>query len=156
MSLPFSALLSVHTALSLIALAAGALGVVALFTPTIPKIWTTLFLAIASLVTITGFFFPLEAVTPAFVTGIVSTLILLGTFTAHYVGRHKGHWRWIYASGVVASLYLMVFVTVAQLFIKTPGLQPSGPAFGLTQLCVLAIFVFMGIKATKKFVPITA
>ncbi len=152
MSSTFSALLSVHTAFSLIALAAGALGVIALFTNAISRNWTTLFLAIAAFVTITGFFFPREVITPAFVTGIVSLFILIGTFAARYIGHYKGHWRLIYAGGVVASLYLMVFVTVAQLFLKTPGLQPASPVFGATQLCVLALFAFLGFRATRKFV----
>jgi hypothetical protein len=153
MQLDLGAITAIHTALSLITLAIGTLAVTALFTNSISQRWTTWFLALAVATTVTGFFFPFQAVTPAFATGIVSSFILIGMLAARYVGHYAGAWRWIYAGGVVVSLYLMVFVTIAQVFTKTPALNPPGLSFAATQLVALVIFIFLGIHAAKKFQP---
>ena len=54
------------------------------------------------------------------------------------------------------SLYLNVFVLVAQLFQKVPALKAlaptqSEPPFAITQLVVLAMFVLLTILAAIRF-----
>ena len=54
------------------------------------------------------------------------------------------------------SLYLNVFVLVAQLFQKVTALKAlaptqSEPPFAITQLVVLGIFVLLTILAAKRF-----
>jgi hypothetical protein len=54
------------------------------------------------------------------------------------------------------ALYFNVFVLFAQLFAKVPALKavaPSqtSPAFGLTQVVVLVIFIFLTTRAFKGF-----
>jgi len=56
------------------------------------------------------------------------------------------------------SLYLNVFVLVAQLFEHVPALHAldptqSGPPFKITQLVVLVIFLVWTIAAAIKFHP---
>jgi hypothetical protein len=56
----------------------------------------------------------------------------------------------------MVSLYLNVFVLVAQLFMKVPALHAlaptqSEPPFKITQLVVLVVFVAWTIAAAKKF-----
>jgi hypothetical protein len=53
-----------------------------------------------------------------------------------------------------AALYFNVFVLIAQLFAKTPALKElaptqSEPAFALTQLLVLVLFVGIGVAAVR-------
>jgi hypothetical protein len=72
-------------------------------------------------------------------------------------GRHlAGSWRRTYAITAMVSLYLNVFVLVAQLFMKVPALHAlaptqSEPPFKITQLVVLVVFVAWTIAAAKKF-----
>jgi fatty acid desaturase len=75
---------------------------------------------------------------------------------ARYLRHLTGAWRWIYPVNVVISLYLNVFVLVAQLFQKTPALKPSAPTqseapFLIAQLVVMALFIVLGIFALRKF-----
>jgi hypothetical protein len=54
------------------------------------------------------------------------------------------------------ALYLNVFVLVVQLFRRVPGLKAlaptqTEPAFKITQLVVLLVFVAITVLATTKF-----
>jgi len=56
----------------------------------------------------------------------------------------------------VMALYLDVFVTIVQAFLKVPALTAMAPMrteppFKLTQLVVLVVFIVLGILATIKF-----
>jgi hypothetical protein len=56
----------------------------------------------------------------------------------------------------VLALYLNVFVLVAQLFQKVPALialapTQKAPAFVVTHLIVLALFVVLGMAAVRGF-----
>lgn len=138
-----------HVVLSLLALTIGIVAVADLFSAGLPRFWTRLFLTLAALVSLTGFMFPFEGVTPAFGTGIVASIILSAVFANHYFGRYAGK---VYAGGIVASVYLMVFVTIAQIFDKTTVLAQtplSQPAFAITQLATLVSFVVLGKRATR-------
>lgn len=155
MFLDVGTLTIIHTALSFIALALGMVAVMAFFAPT-PRIWTELFLAAAVATTVTGFLFPLTAMTPAVATGIVASLVFAAMFAARFVFRLAGAWRFVYAAGMVTSLYLLVFVAIAQAFLKIPSLQalaPTGsePPFAVAQLVNLAVFVWIGRKAVRRF-----
>ena len=80
---------------------------------------------------------------------------------ALYKERLAGAWRWIYVITAIASLYLNVFVLIAQSFIKVEALNAlaptqSEPPFAITQAVVLMIFVLTGLIALVKFRPATA
>ncbi len=101
--------------------------------------------------------FPFTGVTPAFATGIVSMMILLAWFLAHQRDRANA-WRPVYVLGIVASLYLLVFVTIAQAFQKIPFLSemvPTGsePPFAVAQVVALVIFIVTGFLAVRRFRP---
>ena len=58
--------------------------------------------------------------------------------------------------GAVLALYLNVFVLLAQLFLRLPALMAAAPTqkeppFLVTQLLVLALFVWLGRAAVKGF-----
>jgi hypothetical protein len=75
---------------------------------------------------------------------------------ARYWKHLDGVWRGIFIVTTVFALYLNVFVLVVQLFQKTPALialapTQTAPAFVVTHLLVIALFVFLGRAAFKGF-----
>jgi len=105
---------------------------------------------------LTGFLFPFHKFLPSHGVGIVSLLALAATIPALYVFRLTGAWRRIYVIGAVLSLYLNVFVLIAQFFMKIPALKAlaptqSEPPFLGTQVVVMLIFIVLGVLATKRF-----
>jgi len=82
-------------------------------------------------------------------------IVALKGVPARYV-FHMESWRWVYVVTASITLYLNVFVLIAQLFMKVPplhALAPTGtePAFLVAQLIVMLIFVGLTIQAVRKF-----
>ncbi|HVZ00259.1 MAG TPA: hypothetical protein VHA35_12185 [Dongiaceae bacterium] len=153
-------LVLLHTAISLAAIAAGAVVVKQLLGSAVDRLWTRWFLVFAIATSVTGYFFPFGGVTPAQIVGAVALAILALVLVA-IRNRRAGAWRWIYAVGAVASLYLLVFVLVVQLFKHVPFLTPlaptgSEPPFQIVQLVVLLLFIGLGIQSVRKFRPALA
>jgi hypothetical protein len=147
-----------HTAVSFIAIGAGAVAVVGLFRGGAFRFWTNLFLVTAVTTSVTGFAFPLNSITPAMITGVVALVILAIVLVAFYRVHVAQSWRWIYAAGMVASLYLLVFVGVVQAFQKTAYLNGLAPTqselpFVIAQGTTLAVFVVLGILASRHYRP---
>ena len=118
--------------------------------------WTGLFLATTVLTNITGFFFPFTTFLPSHAVGILSLLGLPVVIAARYWKHLAGGWRRTYVVGSVVVLYLNVFVLIVQMFRRFPALLVSAPkqtepSFVLTQLAVLALFVWLGRAAVKGF-----
>ncbi|HLZ66376.1 MAG TPA: hypothetical protein VKQ29_09105 [Aliidongia sp.] len=149
-------LTGIHTLLSLVAMGTGILAVLALLGPRVPKIWTHLFLATAVATSATGFVFPATGVLREHVIGAVALVVLAMVIVARFVTHLAGAWRWIYAVGVVASVYLLFFVAIAQAFRKVPALKamaPTGsePPLAIAQVVALVIFIGLGVAATRLF-----
>jgi hypothetical protein len=149
-------LVVIHTVISLVAIAFGLVAVLSMYRPGLPAFWTGGFLVLAVATTETGFLLPFSGLTPAVVTGVVATLVLAVVLAARYVFGLRGGWRTAYAVGVVTSLYLLVFVGIAQTFQKIApfhALAPTGtePAFAVAQFVGLALFVALGISAVRGF-----
>jgi hypothetical protein len=114
------------------------------------------FLATALLTSLTGFLFPFTVFLPSHSTAIVALLVLAVTLPARYHFHMAGAWRGIYAAGAVTSLFLLVFVAIAQVFAKVPALHAlaptqSEPPFLITESITLAIFVVIGVLAVRKY-----
>jgi hypothetical protein len=151
-----TAVTTIHTAISLIALALGIPTVARLFSGRYASRWTTWFLVAAIATSVTGFLFPFVGVTPAFAVGIVALVILGIALLARDSFHLAGHWRWIYAGAMVASVYLLAFVGVVQAFQKVPLLSASAPTqtelpFVVVQIATLAAFVGLGALAAIRF-----
>jgi hypothetical protein len=145
-----------HTAISLIAIVAGVVAVVGLFRGNDFRFWTKLFLVTAIVTSVTGYAFPFKGVTPGQIVGAIALVILAVVLVAFYRFRVAGAWRWIYAAGMVASLYLLVFVGIVQAFQKIAflkGLAPTGsePPFVVAQGATLVLFVIIGILAARFY-----
>lgn len=149
---------AIHTGLSLVALLTGFVLFSSLIRSQRLKGWTALFLLTAIATDATGFGFPTADLDPAKIVGIVSLVALALAMLARYVGGLTGIWRWAYAISIMVSVYLLVFVTVAQLFDKVPMLKAlaptqSEPPFAIAQGVVLAVFIALTLWAVRKFHP---
>jgi hypothetical protein len=154
-----SAFTLLHVIITLIAIGSGLIVVGGMFASHRLPGTTALFLFTTVLTSVTGFLFPIHDFTPALGVGIVSCAILAVALLAYY-GKHLiGAWRWIYVVTAIASLYLNVFVLVAQSFIKVTALNvlaptQSEPPFLIAQVSVMLIFILVGIFAAIVFRPI--
>jgi hypothetical protein len=145
-----------HTWLSLIAIIAGfpmAAGL--LKGHTVPN-WTGIFLATAFATSATGFGFPFADVLPAHVIGAISLVLIVIAGYGLYARRLEGGWRRVYAITAMLAFYLLVFVLVAQLFLKVPFLRALAPTqsespFAIAQGIVFVVFMAWTLVAAKRF-----
>jgi hypothetical protein len=150
------ALLLSHVAISAIAILSGVMVLVGLLGARRMPGVTLVFLITTAGTSASGFLFQRDHLLPSQVVGAIALLILVPTVLALYTFRLRGAWRAIYVIGAVISLYLNVFVLVAQAFLKVPSLHalaPTGgePPFAIAQGVVLLLFVILGVLAVKRF-----
>lgn len=118
--------------------------------------WTAIFLTTTVLTSVTGFMFPFEKLLPSHILGILSLAVLAIAIVARYSFRMAGAWRGTYVITAAVALYFNCFVAVVQAFEKIPALHDLAPTqkeppFAIAQLLVLAIFVWLTYRATKRF-----
>jgi len=145
-----------HVVLSLVGILAGFVVLFGLITGKRLNGWTALFLTTTVATSATGFLFPYHGFKPSYAVGIVSLLVLAIAIFALYGRGLAGAWRWTYVISAVISLYLNVFVLIAQLFMKVPALKAlaptqSEPPFLMTQVVVMVVFIALGFLAGKRF-----
>jgi hypothetical protein len=155
------ALTVIHTALSLVAIVTGVSVVADLLDSRMREGLTKLFLGAALLTSASGFLFPFTQLLPSHAVGGLALLVLAAITPARYRYGLRGAWRAVYAGGAVASLYLLVFVLVAQVFLKIPALLAAAPTlseppFAATQAAAFAVFAVLGIFAVRRFHPAAA
>jgi hypothetical protein len=154
-------LIVIHTLISIAAILAGVPAVMDLFRSRASSGSIWFFLITAILTSATGFILPLAGVTPAVIVAIIALIILAAVLIAKTRLIAGAFWRWIYAGGIVASLYLLVFVAIAQAFGKVGVLHDAAPTvseppFTITQGITLLFFVLLGLAAVVKFEPAVA
>ncbi len=147
-----------HVVISMVAIFSGFIVLGAMFGGASLGGWTAFFLLMTILTSLTGFMFPFATVTPAIVVGVIASLILVVALWALYGRGLAGPWRVVYVVAAVASLYLNVFVFIAQSFQKVSFLNPyaptgSEPPFLIAQVTALIAFVLVGVAAAKSFRP---
>jgi hypothetical protein len=147
-----------HVVISMVAIFSGFVVVGAMFAGSKLGGWTAFFLLMTILTSLTGFMFPFRTVTPAIVVGGIASAILLVALWALYRQRLVGGWRMVYVVAAIASLYLNVFVLIAQSFQKVSFLNPyaptgSEPPFLIAQVTALVAFVLLGVLAARRFHP---
>jgi hypothetical protein len=146
----------VHVVLSLVGIGSGFAVLFGLLGGKRLDGWTTLFLATTVATSVTGFGFPVDHLLPSHVIGIISLVVLAVAMLARYTFDFAGPWRRIYVIGAVMALYFNVFVLLVQAFRRVPALQAmaptqSEPPFLIAQLVVMAIFIWLGIRAANGF-----
>lgn len=146
----------VHVVISLIGILSGLVTMIGFLSARRLHRWTALFLISTVATSVTGLFFPFHGVTPGIIVAIISLALLAAATFALYARRLVGSWRWIYVVTAMIALYLNVFVLIAQLFQKVPSLNAlaptqTEPAFVVSQLSTLVIFLALTIAATIRF-----
>jgi hypothetical protein len=149
---------AIHTGLSLIALVAGIVVVVGLLGARLLPLWSALYFATAVATSATGFGFPSRTFMVSHGIGVISLVVLALAILARYRFALAGPWRWVYVAGTVIGAYFLVFVTIAQAFMKLPALMAAAPTlseppFALAQFAALLLFVVAGIAAARLFRP---
>ncbi|MBV9261682.1 MAG: hypothetical protein JO205_09960 [Pseudolabrys sp.] len=145
-----------HVMISVAGVATGLIVIGALLQSKAAPGWTVIFLLFTILTTITGFMFPLQQPfpSPAFITGVISSLLLFVALFALYAKHLHGSWRWLYLVSAITAQWFNSFVFVVQTFDKVPPLKampaPS-PAFLTVQALVLGFYVIVGFLAVRKF-----
>lgn len=150
-----------HTALSLIAILAGALVMNMMVKNRRPDTWTLVFLVTMIATNVTGFLLPATKILPSHITGVISMVFLALALAAHYAFNFAGAWRRIYAISMGIAVYLNFFVLVTQLFLKVGplhALAPNAPdnpepPFLIAQVIVLAAFGWLTWKSARNFRP---
>ena len=150
-----------HVIITLVAIGSGLIVVGGMFASHRLPGTTALFLFTTLLTSVTGFLFPIHGFTPALGVGILACVILMVALFALYREHLVGAWRWIYVITAIVSLYLNVFVLVAQSFMKVSTLNAlaptqSEPPFAITQAAILVMFIVIGLIAVANFRPVSA
>lgn len=146
----------VHVVLSLVGIFAGLVVAGGLVAGKRLDGWTGVFLVTTVLTNVTGFGFPSVRFIESHAVGVVSLVVLPVVVAARYWKRLAGAWRQVYVVGAVLALYLNVFVLMVHLFRRVPALLVTAPTqkelpFVLTQLFVLAFFIWLGRAAVRGF-----
>jgi hypothetical protein len=147
---------AVHVVLSLAGIGSGFVVLFGLLTGKRLGGWTALFLITTAATSLTGFGFPFRKLAPAHIIGVISLVVLIMAMLARYSLHLAGAWRPAYVIAVLVALYLNVLVAIVQAFEKIPALKALAPtrfnpAFLVVQLLVLAVFIVVGVLATKRF-----
>jgi len=156
MSTSLAALTLVHVVISLIGIVSGLVVTFGLLRSQRMDGWTALFLVTTVATSVTGFLFPFHKLLPSHILGVISLVLLAFAIAGRYKFNLAGAWRRIYSVTAVLSLWLNVFVLIAQLFMKVPALHPlaptgSEPPFLVAQIVVMIIFFALAILAAKNF-----
>jgi hypothetical protein len=141
-------LVGIHSLLSVVALVAGIPVVLALLRGEDRPGWTGIFLATAVATNLTGFILPAPGFLPSHAVGILSSAVLAASLVARYRFQLAGSWRRIDAVSLILAEYFLVFVSIAQAFLKVPALaelvvSSQGP-FAVVQLVNLIGFAILG------------
>jgi hypothetical protein len=118
--------------------------------------WIGVFLVSTVLTNATGFGFPFVSLLPSHIVGVISLIVLAVVIAARYWKHLAGRWHGVFVVGAVLALYLNVFVLLAQLFLRLPALIAAAPSqkeppFLVTQLIVLALFIWLGRAARRGY-----
>jgi hypothetical protein len=139
--------------ISLVAIAAGFVVVYGMILAKRFPLFTTVFLFMTALTSLTGFLFPFKGVTPAIVLGILSLIVLALAIIAR-----RRDWHGTYVITAILALYFNVFVSIVQSFEKIPSLHALAPTqselpFKLAQLIMLVAVIALTTVAFKKYRP---
>jgi hypothetical protein len=150
------ALLVVHVAISLIAIAAGLVEVAGWLSrkrwPTV----TAVFLWLTLATSLTGFPLPAKQLLPSHVFGVISVIALALALTGLYRKQLAGRWRATYVITAAIAQYLNMFVLIFQSFLKVPALRAlaptqSEPPFAAAQGVLFLLFVVVTVLGVRRF-----
>ena len=152
-------LVGFHTWLSLVAIVAGFPVTAGLLKGHTRPGWTGIFLSTAFATSATGYALPAPGLLPSHIVGAISLALIVAAGFALYAKMLEGPWRRIYAIAAVLAFYLLLFVLVAQLFLKVPALHalaPTGsePPFAIAQGILLVVFAWLTWRAARRLTQV--
>ena len=151
LGLSIAAFTMVHVTISLISIVTGLAWLIAQVRGKWLPRTNLVFLVTTIATSVTGFFFPFTAITPAMATGIVSLAVLAVAVTALGLwGPHR-----VYTAAAAIGLYLNCFVLVVQSFLKIGALHALAPTqteppVAAAQGVVLVALVALGWIAIRR------
>jgi len=156
LGLSVGAFTTLHVLISLVAILTGLIVLAGMLRSANWPALTATFLATTVLTSATGFLFHSKAFGPPHAVGVLSLILLAVALFALYGQKLGGLWRPVYVGCAVASLYLNVFVLVAQAFGKIGALKALAPTqteppFLIAQATTLILFVVLGVFAVRRF-----
>jgi hypothetical protein len=155
MSLGMTLFTGFHVLLSLLGILAGFVVVFGLLTSRRFDGWTAVFLSTTLLTSVTGFLFPFHGITPGYVFGVLSVILLALAIFGRYRRNLEGGWRRTYTISSVIALYLNFFTLIVQLFEKVPALKALAPTqskapFKVAQLTALLLFIVLTVLSAIR------
>ena len=146
----------IHVILSVVGIIAGLVMVGGFISGTRLNGWTGIYFVTTILTNVTGFGFPFANILPSHIVGGISLVVLAVALAARYWKHLSGSWRTVFVVASVAALYFNVFVLFAQLFVKVPAMiaiapTQTAPAFVITHVIVLVLFVILGRASVRGF-----
>lgn len=151
LGLSISAFTILHVAISLIGIGSGILVTAQLLVTKWSRSWNNLFLWSTLATTVSGFMFPVSALTPALIVGAVSSIALAVAFWSyHRLGQAR-----TYVTAALFALYLNCFVFVVQAFQKVGFLKALAPTqtelpFVLAQGLVIGSIILSGTVVWRR------
>jgi hypothetical protein len=153
-------MLTLHVVVSFLALLIGALLLIDLLgsVRSQPTLAGALLVSTA-VISLTGFDLPSPPGTPtpdpARILGVIELVVIAVAAVALYLKHLASPWRGIYIVSIVLTVYLNVFVTVVQAFLKVSVLHALAPnekepPFVIAQVLTLALFVLIGVAALRR------
>ncbi|MGX7896927.1 hypothetical protein [Tsuneonella sp. HG222] len=138
-----------HTAISLVAIAAGVIFFVGVMRGRWSRTVNGAFLLFTVLTSVTGFMFPPKPIGPPFVFGVISLVLLAISLYALYGRSLAGRWRGTFLATALVAQWLNMVVLVVQSFQKIPvlnALAPAGnePPVLIVQTMLLAAVAYTG------------
>ena len=151
-------MLRVHVVISLIAILAGVLVTFGFLTNRRMDGWNAIFLIFTIATSVTGFFLPLNGLTPPVILAIISLAVLALAVYARYAKLMLQTWRPVYVVTAMIAFYLNFFVLIVQSFEKLPSIKALAPTqteppFAAAQIGALVLFIILTIVAVKRYHP---
>src|SRR5258706_11115013 len=139
-----------HVLISLVGILSGFVVLFGLLTAKRLEGWTAIFLVTTVATSVTGFGFPVDAILPSHIVGIISLVVLAVAIIARYAFRFAGPLRAGFLIGAGIALFFHVFLLIVQLFQKVPALKApaptqSEPPFSFAPGGALVVFVLLFI-----------
>lgn len=155
LGLSLAAFTDLHTAISLVGIAAGLVFFGAL---ALSGQWrglaNGLFLIFTILTSVTGYLFPWKGVTPAVIFGVISMGLFAIALFALYARGGAGVWRKVYLAAALVAQWLNMVVLIVQSYQKIPALHalaPLGnePIILASQAVLFAVIAFTGWRVLR-------
>lgn len=147
-----------HTWLSILAIVAGIPMIAGLLRGSVVQPWSMLYLWMAIATSATGFLFPFNGILPSHVIGAISLVVLVPAAYALHGANLRGAWRMVFVITAMIGMYLLVFVAIAQAFLKVPALNllaptQAEPPFAIAQGVAFVVFAVLTWLAARRSAP---